>query len=367
MESFINIKEYILTMNLSESNSCVMSKQGNVYYEKNLQLDDLKEDEVKVRPIAVGVCGTDIKILNKLKPCVDGAIGHEATAIVVSSGDNAKEFKRGDFVAISPHIHEEINGKLYNGNIGFSEGKGVLTMEQNLHKSRIIKIDEKFEELNYAVGLTQSDGLACCIRSQKAIDFSNVKNAIILGAGSMGMFHSLLLKSKNIEVTIADINQTALDFAMYHDVSNKYVLSNELYTLNNIYDLVIVCNGDPASYSQAFDIVRNNGEVNMYASMFNKQRSITIGNRELDIMKYHLEEHLPEVVELGNNKSIRVSGALGYESDEFSEAINKILTKEIDPTKFITSKFNLSSSVIDEILSSYEKGGKIMIYPYMIF
>ncbi|MGI5850461.1 MAG: zinc-dependent alcohol dehydrogenase, partial [Christensenellales bacterium] len=65
-----------------------------------------KPDEILLKVLGVGICGTDIHMLNTppQHPCPPGTIlGHEYTAVVEEIGTGVTEFKKGDTVIVDPH------------------------------------------------------------------------------------------------------------------------------------------------------------------------------------------------------------------------------------------------------------------------
>lgn len=358
---FEEIVQKILKSDIVGKNSAIISKDQKVAYLDNFDIGELQKDEVRIRPVVAGVCGTDVKILHNQKPCADGPIGHEASAVVVES--LAEEFKRGDFVVVSPHIAEQRATGFYHGNIGYSEGKGILIKEQILHKNRLKRIDSSHRSLYSAQALTQADGLACCIRSQKVLTIQKEMKAAVLGAGTMGILHGQLLESKEAIVSFIDINKNALDMAKKVKIGSNYYLFEEAEKLQDMFDIVIVANGDPKSYEQAARLVKSGGQYNSFAGMFNGQHTIVISGKEVDVMAYHHEKKPAESI-CFEDKTIIFSGALGYHIEEFDLACKMLLDKTIDPTVLITKSIPLDEKTISHILEYYELGGKIMTYPY---
>jgi len=88
--------------------AAVMNKPLDIEIQE-LPVPDVGDDEVLVKVMAVGICGSDIhyyehgKIGRYVveKPII---LGHECAGIVVKNGKNATKFKVGDRVAIEPGI-----------------------------------------------------------------------------------------------------------------------------------------------------------------------------------------------------------------------------------------------------------------------
>ena len=61
--------------------------------------------EVRVRPVAVGICGTDAKIVEGAFEARPGVVlGHEIAGFVEALGSGVTAVREGDLVAIEPHL-----------------------------------------------------------------------------------------------------------------------------------------------------------------------------------------------------------------------------------------------------------------------
>src|SRR5699024_12625286 len=93
---------------VTKTKAAVLHKPFIVEMEER-ELRSLKSDEVLVKIMAVGICGSDVhyyekgKIGNKKidKPLIQG---HEAAGIVIEIGENVLDLKLGDRVAVEPGI-----------------------------------------------------------------------------------------------------------------------------------------------------------------------------------------------------------------------------------------------------------------------
>src|SRR5690349_12710259 len=61
--------------------------------------------EVRVRPLAVGICGTDARILEGAYYATPGVVlGHEVAGIIDAVGSGVTNVREGDLVTIEPHL-----------------------------------------------------------------------------------------------------------------------------------------------------------------------------------------------------------------------------------------------------------------------
>ncbi|MCY7418203.1 MAG: alcohol dehydrogenase catalytic domain-containing protein, partial [Chloroflexi bacterium] len=62
--------------------------------------------EVRIAPLAVGICGTDARILEGAYHARPGAIlGHEIAGRIVALGSGVTNVREGDLVSVEPHLY----------------------------------------------------------------------------------------------------------------------------------------------------------------------------------------------------------------------------------------------------------------------
>jgi D-arabinose 1-dehydrogenase-like Zn-dependent alcohol dehydrogenase len=77
----------------------------------DLRLDEMavpspRSEEVRIRPLAVGVCGTDTHILKGEFPAhCPVVLGHEVAGIVDEVGANVRGVSEGDLVTVQPNTY----------------------------------------------------------------------------------------------------------------------------------------------------------------------------------------------------------------------------------------------------------------------
>src|SRR5215469_8106370 len=82
--------------------AAVARAPGADFVIENVELDEPRADEIRVRISAVGVCHTDIVAREGLMPfSLPAVLGHEGAGVVDAVGSAVKKVKKGDRVAIS--------------------------------------------------------------------------------------------------------------------------------------------------------------------------------------------------------------------------------------------------------------------------
>jgi len=235
--------------------------------------------ELLVEMKTCGLCGTDIEKAKGEYKAALPILGHEAVGLVSEVGQGVKEFRRGD--RVFPHHHVPCHECYYcrsgdetsclkyrTSNIfpgGFSEFFRVPAW--NVAKGGVLRLPQglDFREASLI------EPVGCCIRALNKCKLRKDDTVLIVGAGPVGILHSILLRLKGAKTIISDISEQRLLFAeklgveRTIDVRNRNVTKevNE-WTNGRGADAVIVASGNPAAIKQALESVRNAGKVCLF-------------------------------------------------------------------------------------------------------
>ena len=173
-------------------------------------------DDVVIRVHASGICHTDIDILygrygNSTFPLVPG---HEYAGEIIETGKNVTDYSIGDRVVVDPNIHcgkckacskgltnlcEQLGAYGVTVHGGFAEYSAVQT-------SNVVPIGD----LSYSVAAL-AEPVGCVLNGLDAFDTDSVGNALIFGAGPIGMLMALCLRTRGVnDVTMVDLDESRL-------------------------------------------------------------------------------------------------------------------------------------------------------------
>ena len=245
---------------------------------EEMPVPDIGPDELLVKVIASGICGSDVMEWYRLDraPLV---LGHEVAGQVVEVGENVQQYKKGDRVVIAHHVpcntcHYCLSGNptvcdtLRRTNIdpgGFAEYIRLPA----IHVDRgvfILPDDLSYEDATFV------EPLACVLRGQKRVNLQPGQTVLVIGSGISGLLHIKLAKALGSGRIIAtDVSSYRLESARrfgadatFH--ADKYSPGN-LREINNncLADLVIVCTGAVSAVHQALSSVERGGTVLFFA------------------------------------------------------------------------------------------------------
>ena len=241
-------------------------------------IPDISENELLVKVIASGICGSDVMEWYRIKkaPLV---LGHEIAGEIVKTGENVKNFKVGDRVTVTHHVpcntcrycindeqtvcHTIHNTKFYPG--GFAQYLRVP--EINVDRGTFKLPDEmSFDEGTFV------EPLGCVVRGFRVAKFKPAKTVLVLGSGMAGLLNIKLAKAYGAtKIFATDIDESRLDAAKKmgadivinaKDDINKKIKENNS---GRLADFVILCAGVMSAAVQAVKAVDPGGTILWFA------------------------------------------------------------------------------------------------------
>lgn len=263
-----------------------------------------EKDQVLVKVIYTGICGTDIHgykgQYDRLKTPI--VLGHEFSGIVEEVGSLVTKVKAGDLVTSETTFStcgecEPCRSKEYNlclkrqglgSQVNGSFAQFVLTREESVHP------------LNGEIGLLEAsitEPIACGVHA--SIEKAKVKSgecAVIIGPGPIGLCLSQVLKGLGATVIALGITQdkerlkTALelgvDYAIDTQTEDSVKLIREL-TDGKGADYCFECSGAAPAVKNAFDYLKQKGTL-IQMGVFSQNENLldlnSIVQREMNVI-----------------------------------------------------------------------------------
>jgi len=225
-------------------------------------------EEVLVRVHASGICHTDIDILhgrygNSTFPLVPG---HEYAGEIVALGDDVRNFKEGQRIVVDPNIHCGDCRACKKGLTNLCDNLGAYGVTQNggfaeysiVHQDNVVAIKD---DLSYGTAAL-AEPVGCVLNGVDAIQTSSVDNALVFGAGPIGMLMALCLRTKGVnDITMVDIDDSRLELAESFGLSAVAARSDDLTKLERSMDLAVDATGVPAVAEGLLSYAANGGNV----------------------------------------------------------------------------------------------------------
>lgn len=256
-----------------------------VFYAKDdIRIEDhpipqIGSGEILISVKGVGLCGSDIdKILCEAVP-PGTVLGHEVVGTIAELGDGVDGYAIGDRVVVAHHVS---CGKCHYCLRG-SDSKCDLFRSTNLHPggfAEFLRVPApNVHSALFAVPddipneeIVFMEPLACCVR---AVDRSQLLDGdviLIVGAGSIGLLFTQLLKLHNTTVLMSDLLQNRLDIAVTYGADKKINPTKDNLekvvqecTEGRGVDLVMITVASQGILDQAISVVRDGGLINFFA------------------------------------------------------------------------------------------------------
>lgn len=259
-------------------------KAGVFYGKERLKIEDLKiphpnDDEIVIKVMACGICGTDIHIFDGDEGAAatpkGTVLGHEFSGIVTEIGKNVKNVNVGDRVCVDPN---KLCGSCYwcRNAIGhFCENMVGIGTTVNGGFAQYCKIPKsqayKFSDSLSFSEAAMTEPVACCLHGIDLCDIKTDDTVLIIGGGMIGMIMIQLARvsgaAKIIVIEtqedkhsiLAGLGADLVINPINEDVS-KILSENDIERVSK----VIECVGKTATMEQAIKLAGKKATVMLF-------------------------------------------------------------------------------------------------------
>ena len=324
--------------------SSVCYKQNDLRTE-DLPIPEISDNEVLIKMLACGLCGTDIQKIRGDSVNKPTVLGHEVVGEIVKKGKNVSKFEIGDRVITAIHVpcftchycnkgHYTICEQFRTNNIdpgGFAEFIRIPELHLN-HLTHKVSNNVTDEEA------TLIEPIACCLHGLKQADIRPNDSVLIMGAGTIGILHAQLAKIKGAnKVIVSDMSEFKLQKAL--KVGCDYAINikekNIIDEVNKItdgqgVDVIVIAAGVSSLVADAVNMVRRAGKIIVFSG-FDKNKLVT-----LDVSRFFKDE-------------ISIIGTYSVTPYEFPEALDLLEKRKLNTEEMITHVYPLKklSEAID--------------------
>lgn len=322
----------------------VCYKQNDLRTE-DLPIPEISDNEVLIKMLACGLCGTDIQKIRGDSVNKPTVLGHEVVGEIVKKGKNVSKFEIGDRVITAIHVpcftchycnkgHYTICEQFRTNNIdpgGFAEFIRIPKLHLN-HLTHKVSNNVTDEEA------TLIEPIACCLHGLKQADIRPNDSVLIMGAGTIGILHAQLAKIKGAnKVIVSDMSEFKLQKAL--NVGCDYAINikekNIIDEVNKItdgqgVDVIVIAAGVSSLVADAVNMVRRAGKIIVFSG-FDKNKLVT-----LDVSRFFKDE-------------ISIIGTYSVTPYEFPEALDLLEKRKLNTEEMITHVYPLNklSEAID--------------------
>lgn len=310
---------------------------------------------------ACAICGTDLRAFEFGSRHKGRITGHEIVATVVEVGEGVTGFRVGDRVADCPvtcgmcrYCRAGSNNLcLQRGKIGgwpqggFAELRAVLPSA--VEGGFVVKIPGHIPPEQ----ATLIEPLACVVNGNEKLDFEQGCSVAVLGSGPIGILHLILAKRRGAgRVIMVDLLDARLEQAAAFGADNvvngaKTDPVEEILRLTGGggVDIAIVACVSAKAQAQALEMAARMGQVLMFAGLPDTSPTATLNT---NLIHYH---------------ELRVVGARSSVKRQWDEALELILSKQVDASRIVTHTVPLEGIQDGFALIKSGKSLKVAVIP----
>jgi len=280
-------------------------EQYNKLVYKDVPDPVITENDVLVKVMACGICGSDVHGLDgstgrRIPPMI---MGHEASGIIAETGTSVTNWKKGDRVTFDSTVYPLNDWFTLQGNYNLSDNREVLGVSPGTYKrdgafaEYIVIPQHILYKIPDNVTFEQAamvEAVAVALHSINIAGLKTGDTCLVTGAGMIGIFIIKLLKISGASKVIAvDINEARLAAALKAGADYAFLFSDEslnekIISLTNSRgaDISFEAVGKSESVNSAIDSTRKGGKVILVGNVspkveFPLQKVVT---RELKVL-----------------------------------------------------------------------------------
>lgn len=223
-------------------------------------------DEVVVQVKASGICHTDYEVLkdNYGTGAFPVVPGHEYAGVVVEVGADVASVKTGDRVAVDPNLECGDCRACKRGWSHLCEHLGAygVTRQGGFAEFSLVKATavHPIGGLSY-LQAALAEPMGCVLNGLTAVHETWMEEALIFGAGPMGLLMGMALKARGMErVAFVDIAQDRLELASNFGFEALSSGSGEVAGWHHRADLAVEATGVPQVAAGLTGYMANGGK-----------------------------------------------------------------------------------------------------------
>ncbi|WP_227935621.1 zinc-dependent alcohol dehydrogenase [Alkalihalobacillus deserti] len=224
----------------------------------------LKEDEVKIKLIHAGICGSDVGVYKGKIPHATYPVcpGHELVGTIIESGEKGS-YEIGTRVVVGPNTFCDECDYCLKGQKNICINKGSLGVNMDGGFAEEFVISSKFV-MPVPDHLTDEQAVliepfSVIVHALEKVNITQGTTVAIIGCGTEGMLAISLAHYLGADITAIDINEEKLAKAEHHFTGLKSLLPNNVS--ENAFEVVIEAAGVGSAVIQAIDIVKPGGDL----------------------------------------------------------------------------------------------------------
>jgi len=324
---------------------------------RDVAIPDPKDNEVLVKVMEIGVCGSDIHVYHGLHPYVSYPLvqGHEVSCEVEKPGKNVSGFTKGDKVTIEPQVSCGTCYACKHGLYNICDNLKVIGFQATGTASEFFAVPAA-KLVKLPASMTHHEGalmepLSVAVRAVKQAGNLKGKKVLVFGAGPIGNLVAQAAKGLGASmVMISDMNEFRLKKAKECGIAftvnpSKQDLNAEViekFGAAERADVIFECVGVNATMDAAIDVARKGTSI-VVVGVFGKKAN-------LDMAKV-------------NENELKLLGTARYVIEDFEAAKELVAKGLVNLKSLVSDVFKLSDydNAYKKIHDDPEKTMKVIV------
>ncbi len=337
----------------------LLLKEAKTLSVEEVVLPELTADEVLIKVMACGVCGTDLHLYEGEGGATDSVLplvmGHEYSGIVEKVGSSVSDFKVGDRVCMDPNLYCGECFQCKCGKVQYCLDPkcygvmryGGFAEYSIINKKVLYKIPDSVSYESAAL----IEMVACCLHG---IDRTNIElgdTVAIVGFGSVGQTMMQLVKlSGASKVVVIEPNEekrslaTKMGAVLTIDPVNENAVEKIEKSGIRTIDKVIECSGNVHAMHSSVEIASKGATVMLFG--------LASGGTKMTILPF----------EQVFRKELTITSSFVNPLCT-QRVIDMMETKVLDVDSIITDRIPIDNAIEIFTDSSYRQRGKIIVLP----
>jgi L-iditol 2-dehydrogenase len=315
--------------------------------------------EILLKLRTVGLCGTDLFKLNTESVLAGTVLGHEMVGQVITLGKGVKKFCLGDRIVVPHHVPCGNCLLCRRGNETMCDVFKENLMEPGAFANLILIRSRAVEQAAYQIPDNLKDDTAvfmepaaCVLRGINRAELTSDGSAVIIGAGSMGLLHLLVLKATlpKVSVIVIDPLKDRCSLAKKLGATQAILPGRNALSIireatdslgvDTVFDTV----GGSRTLKEGLSLTRQGGSIVLFAHAPEKEKA---GFNINSVFKYER----------------RILGTYSASAKEQSEIFNLLVSGALDPSPLITHTMPLNDFAKGVELVRNQQALKIIFTP----
>lgn len=323
----------------------IMTNPGEIIF-KEVPKPKLTEDQVMIKVMNIGICGSDIHVYHGKHPFTKYPVtqGHEVSGEITELGKNVTGFFKGQKVTIEPQVYCGHCYPCRHGKYNLCEELKVMGFQTTGTASEYFAVDASKvtpipDKMTYEEG-AMIEPLAVAVHAVKQVGNVSGMNIAVLGAGPIGNLVAQAAKgmgaSKVMITVISDLRlkkaaECGIDVCVNTKEKDFGEAMLEAFGPDKA-DVIYDCAGNNITMGQAIKYARK-GSIIVLVAVF-------AGMAEIDLA-------------VANDHELDIKSTMMYRHEDYLDAINlvndeKILLKPLISKKFAFQDYLKSYQYIDQ-------------------